>query len=349
MNPPKHLLIIRFSAMGDVAMMVPVISILRRAYPEIKITILSRAFFKPMFSGIPNIGFLEADLKGKHKRFGIFKLAQEAKAMGIDAIADLHEVLRTKLLKSYFFAYGIRIKSIDKGRREKKLLTSGQPSAFKQLKTTHQRYADVFAELGLPISLNEYVAPAKMHLTPRLNAMVGVEVKKWIGIAPFAAHQGKMYPQNLMKEVIEHLDRKNAYKIFLFGGGKKESELLTKWETPCGSVTSVAGKVDFKEELILISNLDLMVSMDSGNGHLAAIYGVPVLTLWGVTHPYAGFAPFNQPQANQITADRNKYPKIPTSIYGNKMPIGYEKAMETIRPEDVVHKVETLLLKKKEH
>ena len=59
--------------------------------------------------------------------------------------------------------------------------------------------------------------------------------------------------------------------------------------------------------------------MDSGNGHLAAMYGIPVITVWGVTHPYAGFAPFLQPEENSITADREQFPLIPTSVYGNKV------------------------------
>lgn len=86
-----------------------------------------------------------------------------------------------------------------------------------------------------------------------------------------------------------------------------------------------------------------MLSMDSGNGHLAAMFGVPVVTLWGVTHPFAGFAPFNQPENNQLVADRGKFPLIPTSIYGNKTPKGYEDAMQTIAPKRVVQKVAEVL------
>ncbi|MEO0528703.1 MAG: glycosyltransferase family 9 protein, partial [Bacteroidota bacterium] len=105
------------------------------------------------------------------------------------------------------------------------------------------------------------------------------------------------------------------------------------------------GKLTFQEELALISNLDLMLSMDSGNAHLAAMYGIPVVTLWGVTHPYAGFYPIKQARDNALLANRDKYPLIPTSVYGNKMPSGYEKAMETISPEAVFQKIEMILRK----
>jgi ADP-heptose:LPS heptosyltransferase len=94
-----------------------------------------------------------------------------------------------------------------------------------------------------------------------------------------------------------------------------------------------------EQELDIISNLKVMLSMDSSNGHMAAMLGVNVVTLWGVTHPSAGFAPFHQKVTNNILSDKDKYPKIPTSIYGNSYPKGYEFAMETIKVETIVKKV----------
>jgi len=329
--------------MGDVAITVPVLRVLTHTYPNVKITVLSRPFFKPFFEGISNLKFLEADVYGKHKRLGLIKLANEAKDLGIDAVADLHNVIRSKVITNYLKVKGLKTVTIDKGRSEKKALISSEGKNISQLKTTHQRYADVFEKLGFPIDLKQFVAPARKQLPPKLNGLIGVEPKKLIGIAPFAAYQSKMYPLGLMAEVIRELDATNKYRIFLFGGGKQEIEQLKKLENPFANVTNVAGKLTFEEELTLISNLDLMLSMDSGNGHLAAMYGVPVVTLWGVTHPFAGFVPFNQPESNQLVADREKYPFIPTSIYGNKFPKGYDEAMKTIAVEKVVKKVREVL------
>jgi len=109
----------------------------------------------------------------------------------------------------------------------------------------------------------------------------------------------------------------------------------------------MAGKIPFQEELNLISNLDVMLSMDSGNGHIAAILGIPVVTLWGATHPFAGFLPFNQSLDNALVSDRNQYPNLPTSVYGNKRVAGYENAMRTILPEQVVARMEDVLRSKK--
>ena len=98
----------------------------------------------------------------------------------------------------------------------------------------------------------------------------------------------------------------------------------------------MAGKIKFQQELQLISNLDVMLSMDSGNAHIAAMLGVKVITLWGATHPYAGFAPFNQPLQNSLVSDRNLFPKLPTSVYGNKIVEDYNDAMRTITVDSII-------------
>lgn len=343
MKTPKHILVIRLSALGDVAMIVPVLKVFSETYPEVKLTILSRAFFKPLFEELPNTYFLEADVYGKHKGIGILKLAKEIKSLGVDAVVDLHNVIRSKIITQYLRVSGIKSVSIDKGRSEKKALTRTIKKNFRQLKSTHQRYADVFSNMGFPIDLNKHTPFSPKDFTTKFQKIIGLAPKKLIGIAPFAAHKSKMYPLELIRKVIAKLDSIHEYQILLFGGGKEEIAQLKNIETDYSSVNSVAGKFSFQEELALISNLDVMVSMDSGNGHLAAIFGIPVVSLWGVTHPFAGFAPFGQPMENNLLADRTKYPLIPTSIYGNKFPEGYEEAIKTITPKVVVMKILEIL------
>ncbi len=325
--------------MGDVAMTVPVLRALTHQYPELKITVLTRAFFKPFFRGLNNVTVFSADLKGKHKGvYGLYKLARELnKDNQFYAIADLHCVLRSKILK-FFLRYKHFI-SINKGRKEKRFLTDG--NVFTQLKTTHQRYTDVFNELGYPIDLSKPTFPEKAVLNEKTKYLIESNHKNLIGIAPFAAHEGKMYPLNLMKEVIKTLSKN--YKVVLFGGGVKEAQILNDIENKYNNVVSVANKLALDEELDIISNLDVMLSMDSGNGHLAAMLGVKVVTIWGVTHPFAGFAPFNQPKDYALLANRNKFPKIPTSIYGNKYPEGYEHASGSIKPETIVNKIKSII------
>lgn len=332
--------------MGDVAMTVPVLSALLRQNPGTKITILTRAFFKPMFAQLQNVQVYEADVKGRHKGvLGLRKLYKELKELGVTEVADLHNVLRSNILKTYFSFSSIPFVQIDKGRKEKKNLTKLSPKNIQPLKTTHERYAEVFRKLGFTINLSkEFVVP-KENLKDSILELVGNEPKKWIGIAPFAAFAGKMYPLELMEKVIAELNATSKYYIFLFGGGEAEKKQLERFTITYVNCKNMAGVLSFKEELMLISNLDVMLAMDSGNAHLAAMYGIPTITLWGVTHPYAGFTPYGQEISNCLVSDKEQYPFIPTSVYGNKFPIGYEKVMYTIAPKDVTQKIFELLVK----
>ncbi len=174
-------------------------------------------------------------------------------------------------------------------------------------------------------------------------SFIGADSKKWIGVAPFAAFQGKMYPIDLMERVVDDLSK--TYKILLFGAGKEEILLLKKIAKRKKNVINLAGQFPLNTELDIISNLDVMIAMDSGNAHIAAMLGINTVTLWGVTHPFAGFYPFGQDKTNALLADRKQFPQIPTSVYGNKLPNGYENTMRSISPNDVVLKVEEILSK----
>ena len=340
MPKPIHIAVIRLSAMGDVAMTVPVLRALVLQYPEVQLTMVSRPFFKPFFDGIPNVNFFAVDLQKRHKGFtGLLRLYSDLRQLNIDSVADLHNVLRSKVVRNLFRLSGKKVAATDKGRAEKKALTRFENKIFAPVKPMSERHCDTFAQLGFPVDLTNPKFPEKASLSEEIITVSGIKSGKWIGIAPFAQYQSKVYPQDLMQKVIDGLSENKNQKIFLFGGGKKEIQLLNQLRNQHENVVVLAGKLKFKEELEVISNLDMMLSMDSGNAHIAAMLGVKVITLWGATHPYAGFKPFNQPDDFCLTSDRAQYPLLPTSVYGNKKVEGYEDAMRTILPETITTKI----------
>ena len=161
--------------------------------------------------------------------------------------------------------------------------------------------------------------------------------EKWIGIAPFAAHKGKIYPLEKMERVIELLlEREPNCRIFLFGGGAEERELLTQWESRHDRCTcALLGSL--YNELVLMSHLDTMVSMDSANMHLASLTGTRVVSVWGATHPFAGFMGWNQSPADAV---QTTLPCRPCSIFGNKPCLhGDDACRNSITPEEIVERV----------
>src|SRR5690606_20013190 len=214
--------------MGDVAMSVPVIRAALAQHPELRITVVSRSFLKPFFNNTHRCDFFAADVNGKHKGFfGLMRLSGELKSLGIDAMADLHGVLRAKITGFFLKVLRLKVAQIHKGRTEKKALTRAQNKMFKPLKTTPERYADVFAALGFPVDLSKVPEPVLPDASQKISEWLkkpGVR----IGIAPFAQHEGKVYPADLMQQVIDKLAGTNR-NIFLFGAGDREKKQLMEF------------------------------------------------------------------------------------------------------------------------
>lgn len=332
--------------MGDVAMTVPVIRAFVHQNQNVKITVVSRPFFKPFFDEIPNVNFFAVDVKGRHNGFfGLVRLYSDLKKLNIDAVADLHNVLRSIVVRNLFALSGKKVVHTDKGRADKKALTRAENKIFEPVKSMLERHVETFKKLDFFVDLDNPIFPEKAILSADILKVSGEkETLKWIGIAPFAQYDSKVYPLDLMQKVVDDLAKNQTYKIFLFGGGKKEIAQLNILATTKENTVVVAGKLSFEQELQLISNLDIMLSMDSGNAHIAAMLGVNVITLWGATHPYAGFKPFNQPMENCLVSDREKYPLLPTSVYGNKKVEGYENAMRSISVEKIINTIESQLI-----
>ncbi len=314
---PDHILFIRFSAMGDVAMAVPVIKELLINYPSLTVTVVSNKNFAAFFSGIERLHFFGADLKGEHKGIsGLFKLYRQLKKLySITAVADLHNVLRSRILGSFFRLGRMRVITIDKGRKEKRELVRKDQKIFRRLKTTHQRYADVMYRLGYSFVLkNKVNEKANLNSSGNVEDFLSACKGKKICIAPFAKHKEKMYPLDRMQKIVETLASEN-YSIILIGGGKQEKDILEQWEKDVPGIVSAAGKFSLEEEMQVISNCELVISMDSANMHIAAMFGIPVLSIWGATHPYAGFMGYGLDEGSAVQIDLSCRP---CSVFGNK-------------------------------
>ena len=314
-------------------MVSPVLKELLESNKNYKISLLTNFQFFPFFRAFNDVNLIPFDKKKQHKGlFGMFRLFKEIKKLDLDYVVDLHEVLRTNFLKAVL---KVPFYQIDKGRDEKQNLVSGK--IFAPLKSTHQRYRDVFEKIGIsikPLSKTQIhrVDISDLKLIPKNNKLL-------IGIAPFAAHKGKEYPIAQMEEVIKEINK--DFNVILFGGGKKEEFILDDLAGKHSNVINIANKFSLDQEMDVISNLSIMLSMDSANGHIAALMGIKVLTIWGVTHPFAGFSPYGQTDKNNILVNRLQFPKIPTSIYGDKFPNGYEKAISSISPKEIISKLRT--------
>lgn len=339
----KRLLAMRFSAMGDVAMTVPVLHALATQHPELRITMLTRTRLVPLYDWMPaNVQVQGVDFDQKDGAAGLTRLYMSLRSGDFDAVADLHDVLRTKFLRTCFKVDGTRVAVVDKRRKDRHALI-GNGQTHEALRPMTERYADVFRSLGLDVDLTQ-----PMHINLRDESFASIRRfagrkqagERWVGVAPFAAHAQKIYPLDRMEEVVRLLTASGC-RVFLFGAGKTEREHLEAWAEHCPGAVSVCGQLDgLRTEMLLMSQLDLMLSMDSANMHIASLMDVPVLSIWGATHPKAGFLAYGQSLDRVVQLD---LPCRPCSIYGNKpCRFGDLRCMD-ISPDTIARKALSIL------
>ncbi|MBR2772356.1 MAG: glycosyltransferase family 9 protein [Bacteroidales bacterium] len=330
----KKLLIIRFSALGDIAMTVPVVHDLAVQYPDLEITMLSRPMAEPLFEQLPkNVHFLAADLKGRHKgMLGLERLRKDYHLEDFYYIADFHNVIRTICLRLDNQLRGQHVAVIDKGRKGKRALTRQKNKVFVQQANSFERYAKVLEQLGFPIK-PQFV---KLDYSSFCETQKATN-ETWIGIAPFAKHPAKVYPFEKMEEVIKALSERENTTVFLFGGGNEEKRQIAELCGKYPNVKTAQSQQGLKGELALMGQLDVMLSMDSANMHLASLVGTRVVSIWGGTHPYAGFLGWNQKAEDCIQSD---LPCRPCSVYGNKPCFrGDYACLNGITPSQIIEKL----------
>jgi ADP-heptose:LPS heptosyltransferase len=319
-----RILAYRFSAFGDVAMTVPVFREFLEQNPDVEIIMVSRSNFEALFSDIPNVIFKGVNLDDYKGFFGLNRLANELiKEFHPNLIANLHDVIRTKILDKIYSTKGFKVFKINKGKEEKEHLTDIWNLNKIQLKRTVERYADVFREMGFQVTLSHELRPAKFN-------------KSGIGFAPFAQHKGKMLPLEKSYELAKILSLKNT--VYFFGGGKAEAEILEKWEKEIPNTRNLAGKLNLTEELDTIAKLELMISMDSANMHLASLVGTRCVSVWGQTHPYAGFLGFGQSEEDVVQV--KDLTCRPCSVFGDKECFrGDWACLEELNIQKIVEKI----------
>jgi ADP-heptose:LPS heptosyltransferase len=311
-----HLLVIRTSAMGDVALVTPVLKEMEKRFPDVGITMLTRSAFQSFFTQSDNFSVFSPDFKKKHNGIpGLIRLYRDIKRQGrIDYVIDLHDVIRSKILRFLFRLNGTPVTVIDKGRRDKKDIITGRRKV--QLKHTVIRYCDAFAGAGFTLepSDKQYIIPTtggSDRTTEILRYSTGLN----IGIAPFAKHKLKMWPEENMIRLINLISEKQSARFFLFGG-KEELRQLAEFNMKVQGSVNLAGTLSLEEELAVMSRLDFMIAMDSSNMHMAALVGTKVVSIWGGTDPLSGFGAWMQPDEYSIRIPVHELTCRPCTTYG---------------------------------
>lgn len=286
-------LILRLATIGNVAMTVPVIASLSRRYPNDKFIIASKKPLGDMFASMPNVEFREVDNHLDWK--GVWALWMSWRKE-IDAMIDLQVVLRTRIFGSLMKLSGKRVTRVHYGRIRKHLITVWGIGSKHALPSEFERYRDAFRRAGLETDDAFTALPVNKNAAKKVQDLFGKKEKgeRWIGLAPFAKSRSNMIPYRVTKEIIERLSADSHTRVFLFGAGVVECEMLRQWASVFPRTESVAGRLQLAQELELMRQLDVMICMDSANQHLSSLVGLRAISVWCATHPMIGFMGWKQ-------------------------------------------------------
>ena len=348
--PLTKILVLRFSAMGDVALIVPVVKSLVHAHTDVEVTVVTRPRFAPFFYDIERVKVFAADVDNTYN--GVFGMRDLFRTLirksSYDVVIDLHDHVRTMVLRTFFKLFFTDVVVFEKGRREKKEFSRKNHKVTTPLPHTVNRYHAAFIKAGFSFDL---LPGPYFDLNDSLREVArdwlakhGVEKNEtWMGLAPFAMHATKIWPPENYIELIGRILEKMPAKFFLFGGGDREVKYFESLQKKFpGACISTAGQLKIRQEIALMKHLDVMVCVDSSNMHLAALAGVPVLSVWGGTHPDVGFAPFGDNQ-RIVQVTRDELPCRPCSVYGRETCyVGGFPCLTRITPELIAEEVKRM-------
>lgn len=301
-------LIVRYSQIGDVLILLPILNSLAKQYPEDEFTVLTN----PKFSGIfkqmpPNISLYpmvyrkqNIPLRGLVHLYHRYKLLVKF-FLGekYDKVAILQDGTFDVQLDKILSTKGSKVTRIDYSDffSKKRLQKKDNLTLFKM-------YLDLLSRLDYH-NLNNEFDLSYYTASKRQNSVlqsVGLDRQKTlIGIAPFSRIDAKMYPLNKMEKVIEYYhNHREDVQIVILGGGAQEKNKADEWKERYPKIESLINRLSFDEEMTIISACKTVVSMDSANMHLAALVGTPVISIWGPGDPSLGFYPVNEKEEHVV-------------------------------------------------
>jgi ADP-heptose:LPS heptosyltransferase len=313
------ILVIRFSSMGDIIYTTPVVRCLKKQLPGAEIHFITKPAFKYIYDNNPYIDkllLLKPDLGDTIK---------DIKAEGYDYIIDLHNNLRTAIIK---LRTGIKSSTYKKQTIRKWLSLKFN---LKLVPPVHlvDRYMKAVAILGvkndgLPI---DYYIKADHQLDKLLPAS---HQQKFVAFIIGATHFTKRMPN----EKIISLCKEIMLPIVLLGGHdvKTNGDIIAAMLGD--KIYNACGITSLDESVYLVSKADKVIGFDTGLTHIAEAFDRPIVSIWGGTVPgLLGVQPY---QVKEVLVAGVELPCRPCSKFGlPACPLGHFKCMHDI-PENEI-------------
>jgi heptosyltransferase-2 len=282
-----HVLITRFSSLGDVVIQTGFVNALKATYPRVTISFLT---LKPFASLLENHNSID-NVYGYEKKSGLEDVSglkkitlEIEKKNKIDFIIDLHGTTRSFLFK--LLNPSTPAINIDK-RRLERFLTINLKTDLLKKSLSHQKRAanDLRGLLGLDLSLS------KTSLFVKDSTAEG-QASKYIVFAPIASFEPKRWPIQSYQKLIDLILEDNAFKEYDLKIVAGPDDHYVEAISSSTRVQNLKGQTNLKESAALIKGASLVIGNDTGMGHIAEAFNIPSVVLFGPTHKSLGFSPY---------------------------------------------------------
>lgn len=272
-----RVLVIRISALGDLALCEPIVRLLKNGWSQVDILTDERyAKWAGKALGVDRAwGYARHGADGGW--MGLMAVARRIRKEGYDLVVDLQGKLRTRLLAAL-----LRVPMVLTWRRRRGFrLLAALFGVDRPDHSIHQ--TESYRRALMPLELSSVLTPMRLRDAP-CRPNVPTEGLR-VGLCVGGAHATKRWPVDRFVTVVRQLAVAVPYVEFLAVGGREDRQRIDALHSGVPEVRWCASTVDFglPEMARAVARLDLLISNDTGPAHLASGYGVPVVVIFGPT------------------------------------------------------------------
>ncbi len=337
-----NILAIRFTAVGDLVISIPYLVDLLEKKPDFHIFLATKQQMQAFLPAHPRLHPQFFTLEDQKKGFwGLLKFFFRLRKLQIDVVSDLHNNIRSNILMRLFQLTGAKVFQLNKIRHLRKQNTRKVDKNRVNLPYIGHLYKEVLEHSSWASLQFQPLVDVPKYYPSDYKLPKKFDGQTLIGIAPFAARPTKIYPLEQMKAALDLLLIHKHFSFVFFGFGNDENKILDNWAASHPERCIVSRDLGgFNNEITVMSQLDLMVTMDSANLHFAFLAGTKTLSIWGTTHSDLGFAPPLSDLQHRLEISTDELTCRPCSVYGNKPCYrGDHACMQWITSETVAAKI----------
>ena len=332
--PAPDILVVRFSAIGDILLSTPLLRTLRAAHPGARITVLTKTQFAPLLSHNPHV----SEVLGIEPGEGIRAVAGRISGIRYTHMLDLHGSLRSRLLRRLVPGPWTTYR---KRRVARAALILAKRDLYGDAPPMPERYF----EAADPLGLGPDGGPPDFFLSEAADARARARLaglglaqdgRPLVAMATGAAHATKRWPDEAWTALARRVAATGADVALLGGPGDVEAAQAIA-ERAGVSVASMAGILGLQETGAVIRRAEVLVSGDTGLMHMATGVGTPVVALFGPTVRQFGFFPYNAEHSAVVELELACRPC--SAQGGRACPLGHHRCLRAIAPQQVFERL----------